>query len=58
MKSHVGRIFTKLGLRDRAAAVVYAFDHGIVVPALSPARQSSGSVLSSRSESVGRPALQ
>lgn len=32
VKSHVGRIFTKLGLRDRAAAVVYAFDHGIVVP--------------------------
>ena len=33
MKSHVGRIFAKLGLRDRAAAIVYAFDHGIVTPA-------------------------
>jgi DNA-binding NarL/FixJ family response regulator len=32
VKSHVGRIFTKLDLRDRAAAVVYAFDHGIVRP--------------------------
>ncbi|WP_310961639.1 response regulator transcription factor [Nocardioides terrisoli] len=32
VKSHVGRIFTKLGLRDRAAAIVYAFDHGVVVP--------------------------
>lgn len=32
VKSHVGRIFTKLDLRDRAAAVVYAFDHGIVAP--------------------------
>ena len=32
VKSHLGRIFTKLGLRDRAAAVVYAFDHGIVSP--------------------------
>lgn len=32
VKSHVGRIFTKLGLRDRAAAVVYAFDHGVVLP--------------------------
>ncbi len=32
VKSHIGRIFTKLGLRDRAAAVVYAFDHGIVTP--------------------------
>ena len=32
VKSHVGRVFTKLGLRDRAAAVVWAFDHGVVVP--------------------------
>jgi DNA-binding NarL/FixJ family response regulator/DNA-binding SARP family transcriptional activator len=32
VKSHISRIFTKLGLRDRAAAIVYAFDHGIVSP--------------------------
>ncbi|CRK55358.1 Response regulator containing a CheY-like receiver domain and an HTH DNA-binding domain [Alloactinosynnema sp. L-07] len=32
VKSHIGRIFAKLGLRDRAAAIVYAFDHGIVSP--------------------------
>jgi DNA-binding NarL/FixJ family response regulator len=32
VKSHIGRIFVKLRLRDRAAAVVYAFDHGIVRP--------------------------
>lgn len=32
VKSHIGRIFVKLGLRDRAAAVIYAFDHGIVRP--------------------------
>ena len=32
VKSHVGRIFAKLGVRDRAAAIVYAFDHGIVTP--------------------------
>ena len=32
VKSHIGRIFVKLGLRDRAAAVVYTFDHGIVRP--------------------------
>jgi len=32
VKSHVGRIFAKLGLRDRAAAIVYAFDRGIVTP--------------------------
>jgi DNA-binding NarL/FixJ family response regulator len=32
VKSHVGHIFTKLGLRDRAAAIVFAFDHGLVTP--------------------------
>ena len=32
VKSHIGRIFTKLDLRDRAAAIVYAFDHRIVNP--------------------------
>ena len=32
VKSHIGRIFVKLGLRDRAAAIVYAFDNGIVTP--------------------------
>jgi DNA-binding NarL/FixJ family response regulator len=32
VKSHIGHIFTKLGLRDRAAAIVYAFDHSIVEP--------------------------
>lgn len=32
VKSHVGHIFLKLDLRDRAAAIVYAFDHGIVSP--------------------------
>lgn len=32
VKSHIGRIFLKLGLRDRSAAIVYAYDNGIVVP--------------------------
>ena len=32
VKSHLGRVFVKLGLRDRAAAIVYAFDNGIVTP--------------------------
>jgi DNA-binding NarL/FixJ family response regulator len=32
VKSHIGHIFTKLGLRDRAAAIVFAFDHGLVAP--------------------------
>jgi DNA-binding NarL/FixJ family response regulator len=32
VKSHIGRIFVKLSLRDRAAAIVYAYEHGIVAP--------------------------
>ncbi|MFC9436127.1 response regulator [Nocardia sp. NPDC057030] len=32
VKSHVGHIFGKLELRDRAAAIVFAFDHGVVTP--------------------------
>ncbi|MFF0530259.1 response regulator [Nocardia amikacinitolerans] len=32
VKSHVGHIFGKLDLRDRAAAIVFAFDHGAVSP--------------------------
>jgi DNA-binding NarL/FixJ family response regulator len=33
VKSHIGRIFTKLDLRDRPAAIVYAYDNGLVRPA-------------------------
>jgi DNA-binding NarL/FixJ family response regulator len=32
VKSHIGHIFGKLSLRDRAAAIFYAYDHGIVTP--------------------------
>ncbi len=32
VKTHLGHIFAKLHLRDRAAAVVLAFDHGLVHP--------------------------
>lgn len=32
VKSHIGAIFAKLGARDRAAAIVFAYDHGIVAP--------------------------
>lgn len=32
VKSHIGRIFTKLNLRDRPAAIVYAYDNGLVRP--------------------------
>jgi DNA-binding NarL/FixJ family response regulator len=33
VKTHVNHVFTKLRLRDRAAAVVFAYDHGLVRPA-------------------------
>jgi DNA-binding NarL/FixJ family response regulator len=30
VKTHINHVFTKLRLRDRAAAVVFAFDHDLV----------------------------
>ena len=35
VKTHIGRIFTKLGARDRAAAIVWAYDVGLVRPSTS-----------------------
>jgi DNA-binding NarL/FixJ family response regulator len=33
VKTHVNHIFTKLDLRDRAAAIIFAYDNGLVGPA-------------------------
>jgi DNA-binding NarL/FixJ family response regulator len=32
VKSHVNHIFAKAGVRDRAQAVVYAYEHGLAGP--------------------------
>lgn len=38
---HLARILTALGLRDRAAAIVHAFDCGLVAPGRGPRRQAT-----------------
>ena len=32
VKTHINSVFTKLGLRDRAQAVVFAYESGLVEP--------------------------
>lgn len=32
VKTHIGRLFGKIGVRDRAQAVVYAYEGGVVTP--------------------------
>jgi DNA-binding NarL/FixJ family response regulator len=32
VKTHINHLFTKLQLRDRASAVVFAFDHDLATP--------------------------
>ena len=42
IKTHIGHIFAKLNLRDRAAAVIVAFNHGLVQPVPARRRETRG----------------
>ncbi|MFE9406309.1 BTAD domain-containing putative transcriptional regulator [Streptomyces sp. NPDC006530] len=53
---HLARVLAKLGLRDRAAAVVHAFDCGLVVPGRGPrarAQSAAPRVVAGRAEGPG-----
>jgi DNA-binding SARP family transcriptional activator len=50
---HLARILAKLGLRDRAAAIVHAFDCGLVAPGGGPRAQSTGTVPRAGANRVG-----
>ena len=44
MKTHVGRVLDKLGVRDRVQAVIYAYESGLVEPG-GPRPGQAGAVL-------------
>jgi DNA-binding NarL/FixJ family response regulator len=65
VKTHVARVFAKLGLRDRAHAVIYGYETGLVTPgdngrrgALQPCRRGRpgrGAVPARRGGGMGPP---
>lgn len=52
VKTHVGSVLTKLGLRDRIQAVVYAYETGIIQPGAQP---QPGPRATSRSKDADLP---
>jgi SARP family transcriptional regulator, regulator of embCAB operon len=55
---HLARILAGLGLRDRAAAIVHAFDSGLVAPGRGPRRQPASPVPTTATRQVPAPRLQ
>jgi len=53
---HLARILVKLGLRDRAAAIVHAFDCGLVVPGHGPRTRSARPAARTVAVRAGGPA--
>ncbi|MEU7137498.1 BTAD domain-containing putative transcriptional regulator [Streptomyces sp. NPDC046261] len=54
---HLARILRTLGLRDRAAAIVHAFDCGLVAPGRGPRRRAASPVPPAATRHMAEPRL-